>query len=119
MDLLSGEASGKGLNLAYIAEGDFPESIEGDVTRLRQILINLLGNSIKFTEQGEVVLIIRSRRLDPDPGDADEEEAEEDLSVEGALSDEELAKLPKAERRKIQRRQRKSLKKQLSASKIN
>jgi signal transduction histidine kinase/DNA-binding response OmpR family regulator/HPt (histidine-containing phosphotransfer) domain-containing protein len=74
VDLLSSEASGKGLNLAYIAEGEFPESIVGDVTRLRQVLINLLGNSIKFTEEGEVVLIIKSNRLDPD--DADQEENE-------------------------------------------
>ena len=65
VDLLSNEASAKGLNLAYIAEGEFPESIIGDVTRLRQVLINLLGNSIKFTEEGEVALTVTSRRKDP------------------------------------------------------
>ena len=51
IDLLSSEASKKGLNLAYIAEGDFPESIMGDVTRLRQVLINLLGNSINLPKR--------------------------------------------------------------------
>ncbi|MCZ6862751.1 MAG: response regulator [Alphaproteobacteria bacterium] len=78
MDLLSSEASRKGLNLAYIAEGEFPEMIVGDATRLRQILINLLGNSLKFTEDGEVALHIRSKRLDRTDSEGDEEEGEGD-----------------------------------------
>jgi signal transduction histidine kinase/DNA-binding response OmpR family regulator/HPt (histidine-containing phosphotransfer) domain-containing protein/HAMP domain-containing protein len=78
VDLLSSQASGKGLNLAYIAEEGFPESIVGDVTRIRQILINLLGNSIKFTEQGEVVLIIKSTHLDSVHTEQKENEANQD-----------------------------------------
>ncbi len=74
IDLLSSEASEKGLNLAYIVEGKFPESIVGDVTRLRQILINLLGNAIKFTEQGEVALNVTSKRVDRVNGNADDKE---------------------------------------------
>ena len=42
IDLLNNEAATKGISLAYIVEGDMPESVVGDVTRLRQILINLL-----------------------------------------------------------------------------
>ena len=64
MDLLSNSASVKGISLAYIVEGDVPESVIGDVTRLRQILINLLNNALKFTEQGEVVLSLTCRSLD-------------------------------------------------------
>ena len=58
LDLTSGRAIEKGLDIAYIMEDDVPVGIKGDVTRLRQILINLLSNAIKFTEKGEVVLSV-------------------------------------------------------------
>jgi len=52
-------AKGLPLDLEYI--GAIPESIETDPTRLRQILINLIGNAIKFTEVGRVRLVVRMR----------------------------------------------------------
>jgi PAS domain S-box-containing protein len=58
VDLLASRAAEKGLNLACVIENDVPAAIVGDVTRLRQILVNLLGNAVKFTEQGEVVLSV-------------------------------------------------------------
>jgi PAS domain S-box-containing protein len=58
LDLIKVRASEKNLELAYQIEEAVPPAILGDVTRLRQILINLLGNSVKFTEQGEVVLTV-------------------------------------------------------------
>jgi PAS domain S-box-containing protein len=60
LDLLAKNASEKGLDLAYLIEENTPNTISGDVTRLRQILINLIGNSIKFTEQGEVFITVSS-----------------------------------------------------------
>jgi len=61
MDLLRLRAFDKGLELVYQVDTNVPAVIIGDVTRLRQILVNLLGNSIKFTETGEVALIVNSQ----------------------------------------------------------
>jgi signal transduction histidine kinase/DNA-binding response OmpR family regulator/HPt (histidine-containing phosphotransfer) domain-containing protein len=70
LDLLASSATDKGLDLAYQIAPDTPEAIFGDVTRLRQILVNLLSNGIKFTEVGEVVLSVSSE-LVVGPGAAD------------------------------------------------
>ncbi len=56
LDLLVPKAAGKGLDLAYIITTNTPEHLQGDVTRLRQIIVNLLSNSVKFTEKGEIVV---------------------------------------------------------------
>jgi PAS domain S-box-containing protein len=56
LDLLAPAAAGKGLNLAYFIEDGVPESLVGDITRLRQILVNLISNAVKFTHHGEVLV---------------------------------------------------------------
>ncbi|MEM8654267.1 MAG: response regulator [Pseudomonadota bacterium] len=58
LDLISGRAAEKQLELAYIYDDSVPAGISADLTRLRQILLNLLSNAVKFTDRGEVVLSV-------------------------------------------------------------
>lgn len=59
LELMTVEADAKGLGLTCKIESDVPRYINSDVTRLRQILINLIGNAIKFTESGHVHVAIQ------------------------------------------------------------
>jgi two-component system sensor histidine kinase/response regulator len=63
---LAVRAQQKGLEVNWALEGDIPEFLMGDPTRLRQILINLAGNAIKFTKEGEVS--VRAQRLPSEDG---------------------------------------------------
>ncbi len=66
LDLMAPSASKKGLELAYLVGDDVPGLVSGDVTRVRQVLVNLVGNAVKFTHQGEVFVEVRRER-DPLP----------------------------------------------------
>jgi len=58
-DLVAGNAFRKGLELACFFEKEVPERLMGDPARIRQVLTNLLGNAVKFTDRGEVALEVR------------------------------------------------------------
>ncbi len=59
IDLVAPHAGQKNLALAHLVACDVPPAIEGDASRLRQILVNLLGNAVKFTDHGRILLEVR------------------------------------------------------------
>src|SRR5882672_6607513 len=86
IEICAGRAREKGLELTCVIDTDVPAKVRSDPMRLRQVLINLVGNAIKFTENGEVV--VRVKALDApgylrfevsDTGIGIAEQAQEDI----------------------------------------
>src|SRR5436190_525461 len=65
LEMVAATATGKGLDVACLIDPDAPAAIVGDRTRLRQILVNLLTNAVKFPERGEVVLTVEWQATAP------------------------------------------------------
>jgi len=60
LDLVAGTAAEKDINLAYLVEDSVPPVVVSDGTRLRQVLVNILSNAVKFTRRGEVVVNVEA-----------------------------------------------------------
>lgn len=63
LDLLAPKGSEKGLELGYLIHPSVPEILIEDMTRLRQIIVNLLNNGIKFTHEGGIFLFVDAKNL--------------------------------------------------------
>ena len=62
LDVFGSRSAEKNLDLAYLYDSKVPGAVVSDPTRLRQVLLNLVGNALKFTEKGEVVVEVSSER---------------------------------------------------------
>ena len=91
LDLMGPLATRKGLDLAYDMPATVPERIVGDPNRMRQILLNLLGNAVKFTEAGHVRLSVEAAETGPDGGRQRIIVAVTDTGI--GLSDEQVGRL--------------------------
>ncbi|NGM83013.1 PAS domain S-box protein [Paenibacillus sp. 7124] len=67
IDLFTPKAEEKGLALRWWADTSVPETIKADPSRLRQIIVNLVGNALKFTEKGSVTLSVKNILLPESP----------------------------------------------------
>ncbi len=65
LDLLANEASKKDLDIACLIDKETPAYVAGDATRVRQVLVNLISNAVKFTPEGEVLVTVKTRKVSP------------------------------------------------------
>lgn len=80
--LLSIKAEEKGVELSFDVSPDVPMVIISDSTRIRQILVNLVGNAVKFTQKGRVRVNITASALSPQTPEIDSHNSQEDQKYE-------------------------------------
>jgi two-component system, sensor histidine kinase and response regulator len=88
VELLAEQSEAKGLELALWTDTDVPRHVRGDSGRIRQVLTNLLGNAIKFTGQGEVLVRVTS-----------EPRSESEVEIRVAVSDTGIGVVPEVQKK--------------------
>ena len=87
-DLVAGGAYSKGLEIAAFVDADVPTYLRGDPGRVRQVLANLVGNAVKFTDRGEIVVSVSA-----------DEETSRDATIRIAVRDTGIGIAPEARQR--------------------
>jgi len=64
VDLSALEAHRKGVDVAILIDDNLPQFIYGDQVRLRQVIVNLMSNAVKFTKEGEIILEVKTKPID-------------------------------------------------------
>lgn len=108
-DIIRVKAEEKSLLFTYWASPDLPVSVKADDKRLRQVLLNLLGNAVKFTDRGELALRVQ-RTASPSPGKDGETMARLRFEVEDSgigMSDDQISRIfqPFEQVAEVQRRE--------------
>jgi len=65
IDLFANEAAKKDIDISCLIDKETPTYVAGDVTRVRQVLVNLISNAVKFTPGGEVLVSVQTRKVNP------------------------------------------------------
>ncbi|MFM7602449.1 MAG: ATP-binding protein, partial [Pseudanabaena sp.] len=74
--LLENQAIARQVDIQYAIASDIPQYVIGDRARLRQILLNLVGNAVKFTQNGQVRISVRGKAITPSPSFRETEQQE-------------------------------------------
>ena len=87
VEIFAEQAAGKHLELASLVESDVEVALRGDPGRLRQILTNLIGNAVKFTDKGEIIVRVEK-----------EKETKKNIVLKFSVSDTGIGIIPKSQK---------------------